>query len=227
MARRPRTSVGGLAYHAMNRSSGNLVLFEHAADCAAFERVLIEARAREGMRVCGYALMPNHFHLVLWPREDGQLSRFMQWLSMTHTQRWRAYRHNTGRGHLYQSRFKSFPIQQDAHFLTVCRYVERNALRAGLVKRAEDWMWSSLACRERRRAEAGLLLDEWAVDRPSDWRRVVNEPQTAEELEELRCCVARGRPFGESAWVRQTAAVLGLESTLRPVGRAKRVGQRV
>jgi putative transposase len=103
--------------------------------------------------------MPNHFHLVLWPRRDGDLSRFMQWLTMTHTQRWHAHRRDAGHGHLYQSRFKSFPIQTDGHFLSVCRYVERNALRARLVGRAEDWAWCSLACRERRpdtRAAGGV-----------------------------------------------------------------------
>ena len=103
------------------------------------------------MRVCAYCLMPNHFHLVLWPTADGQLSRFMQWLSMTHAQRRHAHRHSAGRGHLYQSRFKSFVIQEDGHFLSVCRYVERNAVRANLVKRAERWRWGSLWVRENRR----------------------------------------------------------------------------
>ena len=90
MARRPRTVLGGLAYHVMNRVAGQQDLFEDAGDYEAFEQVLTEARGREGMRVCAYALMPNHFHLVLWPRADGELSRFMQWLTMTHTQRWHA-----------------------------------------------------------------------------------------------------------------------------------------
>ena len=101
----------------MNRVAGRQDLFEDAGDYEAFERVLAEAREREAMRVCAYALMPNHFHLVLWPRKDWDLSRFMQWLAMTHTQRWHAHRHSVGHGHLYQSRFKSFPIQRDEHFL--------------------------------------------------------------------------------------------------------------
>jgi putative transposase len=174
MARRPRTALGGLAYHVMNRVSGRQDLFEDSGDYEAFERVLAEARERERMRVCAYALMPNHFHLVLWPRGDGDLSRFMQWLTMTHTQRWHAHRHNSGHGHLYQSRFKSFPIQADGHFLKVCRYVERNALRARLVERAEDWLWGSLACREKKLDKRVELLDDWPVDRPRGWRRAVN-----------------------------------------------------
>jgi putative transposase len=169
--------------------------------------------------------MPNHFHVVLWAAKDGQLSRFMQWLTMTHTQRWHAHRHSAGRGHLYQSRFKSFAIQRDGHFLAVCRYVERNALRAGLVERAEDWVWGSLACREQKLAKGKALLDDWPVDRPARWRRLVNAPQSDEELEAIRRCGQRGRPFGTAAWTGVTAARLGVESSLRSVGRPKRPRQ--
>src|SRR6266567_1735105 len=145
MARKPRFVPGGIAYHVMNRAAPGIDLFRHDPDYAAFERTLAQAVTREpGIRLCAYCLMPNHFHLVLWPTADAQLSRFMQWLTMTHAQRWHAHRHTGGRGHLYQSRFKSFPIQADRHFLSVCRYVERNPLRAKLVKRAERWRWSSL-----------------------------------------------------------------------------------
>jgi len=222
MARRPRTALGGLAYHAMNRVAGKQDLFEGAGDYEAFERVLAEAREREKMRVCAYVLMPNHFHLVLCPRGDGDLSRFMQWLSMTHTQRWHAHRHSAGHGHLYQSRFKSFPIQTNEHFLTVCRYVERNALRARLVKRAEDWAWCSLACRVKKLTKAATLLDDGPVDRPRNWRRMVNQPQDEKDLEWLRRCVRRGQPYGDKAWITRTAAKLDLTSTLRPVGRPKK-----
>src|SRR5580693_3476019 len=148
MARKPRFSPGGLAYHVMNRTWPGVELFQDDADYKAFEKVLGEAVDRHrGIRLCAYCLMPNHFHLVLWPKTDGQLSRFMQWLSMTHAARWHAHRHSGGRGHLYQSRFRSFAIQQDDHFLNVCRYVERNALRANLIDRAERWRWSSACTR--------------------------------------------------------------------------------
>lgn len=222
MARRPRFSPGGIAYHVMNRTWGKIDLFEDAGDYEAFERVLGEARQREEeMAVCCYCLMPNHFHLVLWPEKDGQLSRFMQWLTMTHTQRWHAHRHSAGRGHLYQSRFKSFPIKQDGHFLKVCRYVERNVLRAGLVDKAEQWPWCSLAARQQEAAQRRVIRDAWPVRRPADWIARVNRPEDQKELAALRKCRDRGQPFGDEAWVLQTAGRLHLESSLRPVGRPK------
>jgi putative transposase len=210
MPRPLRQAPGGLAYHVLNRGAGRMRIFEKAGDYEAFERVLGEARARYAMRVCAYVLMPNHWHFVLWPRGDGDLSRFMAWLTMTHAQRWHAHRASVGTGHIYQGRFKSFPIETDPHFLTVCRYVERNPLRAGLVQAAEDWRWSSLhACADRGR-RAPTLLDEWPVTKPHDWVANVNLPQNAEEEEALRLCIQRGRPFGSDAWVERAVARLGL-----------------
>ena len=95
------------------------------------------------MRLLAWCLMPNHFHLVLWPHGDGDLSRWMQWLLTSHVRRY--HRHYHGSGHVWQGRFKAFPIEEDEHLWTVLRYVERNALRANLVRRAEDWPWSSAA----------------------------------------------------------------------------------
>lgn len=224
MARKPRYAPGGIAYHVMNRTWGKIELFEDEGDYAAFERVLAEAAERDpSVRVCAYCLMPNHFHLVLWPKHDGMLSRFMQWLSMTHVQRWHAHRHSGGRGHVYQSRFKSFPIQQDEHFLSVCRYVERNPLRAGKVERAQAWQWSSLWARSAgAKAIMHGLLGEWPVERPRDWTTRVNRPQDPAELAALRLCGARGRPYGDVRWVQKTAARLGIQSALRPIGRPRK-----
>ena len=121
-----------MIYHVLNRANGRLPLFETPADYEAFEKVLGEGHDRFPMRILAYCLMPNHWHLVLWPRRDEELSRFMAWVTLTHTQRWHAHRQSAGAGHLYQGRFKSFPVQADEHFLSVCRYVERNALRAAM-----------------------------------------------------------------------------------------------
>jgi putative transposase len=222
MGRPLRAALGGLVYHVLNRANGRLTLFEKDEDYEAFERVLAQAVQRVDMRLLAYCLMPNHWHLVLWPRTDGDLSRFVGWLTLTHTQRWHAHRHTTGSGHLYQGRFKSFPVQTDEHFLTVCRYVERNPLRAGMVPRAEAWRWGSLWWRKQGSAAVGTLLSAWPVEQPGAWVRLVNEPQSQEELEALRRCVGRGQPFGSLVWQQQTAARLGLGSVFRPRGRPRK-----
>ncbi len=144
-----------MAYHVLNRAVGKGILFEGDGDYLAIERVIDRTFKLMPMRIVAYCLMPNHWHMVLWPKEDGELSEFMRLLTVTHTQRWHAHRRSAGSGPLYQGRFKSFPIQQDEHFLTVCRYVERNARRANLVKLAQRWPWGSLFKREQPSPRSG------------------------------------------------------------------------
>lgn len=219
MGRPKRATPGGMIYHVLNRANGRLPIFESDADYAAFERVLAEAVERTRTRLLSYCLLNNHWHLVVWPREDGELSRFIGWLTLTHTQRWHAHRHSAGWGHLYQGRFKSFPVQDDSHFLTVCRYVERNPLRANLVKSADEWRWSSLYRWCHGTAEEQSLLSAWPIRRSPGWLTHVNQPQTDTELAALCRSVNRGSPFGDGTWSTTAASKLGLEITTRPRGR--------
>ena len=222
MPRKPRDAPGGIIYHVLNRAVGRMTLFKKDADSAAFEQALGETIERLGTRVLGYCVMPNHFHLVAWPREDGELSEFMRIFTVTQTRRWHARHRTTGTGPLYQGRFKAFPVQADEHFLTVARYVEQNALRAGKVERAEEWRWCSLWPR-RHPSEAGdgPVLGRWPVSEPQQWLRTVNARQSEAELEALRLCVQRGRPFGGDRWVKRITRELGLESSFRPRGRPR------
>ena len=221
MPRRPRLATGGLAYHVLNRRVGQLPLFEKPADYLAFENILREAHEHTRVRISAYCLMPNHWHLLLWPREDGELSEVMRWITVTHTQRWHAHRHSAGTGPVYQGRFKSFPVQTDEHFLTVARYVERNALRANLVARAEEWRWSSLFQYVHRETKFFEVINQWPVERPNDWVGFVNGHEKESELEGLRSAAQRGRPFGAEDWMLETAKRLGLISSLNPCGRPK------
>ena len=141
----------------------------------------------------------------------------MMWLMTARVRRY--HQHYRSSGHIWQGRFKAFPIQEDEHLLTVLRYVERNALRANLVKRAEDWLWSSAT-----KPRAGLPeLHAGPVRRPRQWRAFVNQPQTEAEVKRLRESIRRGRPFGDSPWQQQAAGDLGIESSLRPRGRPRKV----
>lgn len=223
MPRRARNTPAGLVYHVINRGVGRRALFLKDQDYAAFDRVLAEAHQLTPIRMLAHCLMPNHWHFVLWPSRDGEMSDFMQWLTHTHTQRWHAHYHTSGTGHLYQGRFKCFPVQEDLHLLLVLRYVERNALRAGLVQRAQDWPWCSLWRRHNSRGTA--LYADWPVERPDDWVEFVNEPQTAQELEALRRCVNRGAPFGDEQWEQTIVHQLDLEWTRRPRGRPRKTAE--
>jgi len=220
MARRTRCSDAGYVYHVLNRAVGRATLFDKPADYAAFEKVIREAWERTGMRLLSYLAMPNHWHLVVWPNRDGQLSEWAQWLTVTHVRRWHAHHHTAGTGPVYQGRFKSFPIQEDDHYFTVCRYVERNALRANLVARAEDWRWSSLWHRHHTTQVPWLTTGPLPL--PTDWIGRVNAVQTEAELSALRRSVARGAPFGNESWQERTATALGLESAFRARGRPKK-----
>ena len=127
--------MGGLWYHVLNRGNRREPVFHKPGDYDAFVEAILDARARLPLDLLGYCLMPNHFHLVIRPRADGDLGRWVQWLLMAHARRY--HRHYRTSGHVWQGRFKAFPIQDDDHLRTVLRYVERNALRAELVARAE------------------------------------------------------------------------------------------
>ncbi|MBI3412015.1 MAG: transposase [Planctomycetes bacterium] len=222
MGRALRSAPGGFAYHVLNRSNGRLPIFKKAGDFEAFEHILAEAIEHCPMRILAYCLMPNHWHLVLWPPRDGALSDFMHWVTLTHTQRWHAHYRDVGTGHLYQGRFKSFPVEQDEHLLTLLRYVERNPLRANLAARADEWRWGSLWRRRHGDAAARKLLVAWPIAEPEHWLREVQRPQTEAELEALRRCVERGQPFGSENWMKKTSARLGLESSFRSRGRPRK-----
>ncbi|MFI5379819.1 MAG: transposase [Tepidisphaerales bacterium] len=223
MPRTPRKAPGDVIYHVLNRGVGRMDLFRHDADYQAFENILAETRGLIPIRVLAWCLMRNHWHLVLWPFHDGDLARFMQRLTITHARRWALFREREGYGHVYQGRFKSFPVQSDAHLRTVCRYVERNALRARVVTAAQEWRWGSLWSRHHPDAPSATLLCPWQVpvEPLPDWTAWVNEAQSMAEIDAVRICIKRGRPYGLPDWVSRTAARLELESSMRPLGRPK------
>jgi putative transposase len=222
MGRPYRVARGNIVYHVLNRATARAKIFRAQQDYRAFEKVLIEGCRRFQTRILAYCVMPNHWHMVLWPNRDGELSKFVGWVSLTHTQRWHAHRATAGQGHVYQGRFKSFPVETDRYLFNVCRYVEGNALRAGLVERAEAWRWGSLHRRLSPPVADELILADWPIPIPTDWVERVNDLQTANEVEALRECVNRGRPYGRDRWVDRLVKQYGLDSTLRRPGRPRK-----
>jgi putative transposase len=217
MPRTARASVGNVVYHVINRGNDRAKIFHKDGDFLAFLQLIDLACQRIPMRVLAVCLMPNHFHLVLWPHRDGDLSRWMQWLMTSHVRRY--HQHRGTSGHIWQGRFKAFPVQRDDHLIVVMRYVERNPLRGKLVRSAQKWPWSSLRLRGR---PEGSWLTDGPVNVPRNWLRFVNQPQTDDEVEAMRQSIARGAPFGDAKWQQRIARELGLESTLRPRGRPRK-----
>lgn len=222
MPRTKRADEAGAIYHALNRGNDRREIFRKPKDYEAFERILADGLERAPCEILAYQLMPTHWHFVLRPTEDGGMSQFLGWVTLTHTQRLHAHLETTGHGHIYQGRFKSFPVQDDDHFYVLCRYVERNASRAGLVDRAEDWRWGSLWRWLAGPRPEPCLLSPWPQPRQSGWADRVNQPLSDRELKAIRQCVNRGCPFGTETWTETTARRLDLESTLRPRGRPRK-----
>jgi putative transposase len=221
MPRTARSIHAGLYYHVLNRGNNRATVFSSPDDFDGFLRLMKRAQARRSVDLLAACLMPNHFHLVVRPVMATDLSAWIHWLLTTHAKRHHRQRASSGR--IWTSRFKAFPIQDDRHLLTVVRYVERNALRAALVESAEEWRWGSLRWRFQERPM--FSLTPLPIRLPANWADFVNAPQTAAEIAEVRRCVNRGSPFGDSAWVQQTATDLGLGHTLGRRGRPRKSGR--
>ena len=178
MPRTRRTTHAAFIYHVFNRAVKGTQLFESRDDYLDFQRLLQKARHRTPIRILAYCLMPNHWHLLLWPHQEGDLSSYMKWLCTTHASRWNKAHDLTGRGAVYQSRFKSVPVDKELNLLRVWRYVERNPLSAGLVETAEAWRWGSLW----DRLKAAEFVDSSPLQLPVNWVEIVNGGLTEEEL---------------------------------------------
>jgi putative transposase len=222
MPRAARASAGGICYHVINRGNGRRAVFHKDGDYQAFLQALGHAEVEIPLPVLGFCLMPNHFHIVVLPPADGDLSRWMHWLQNAHVRRYHQHYHSSG--HIWQGRFRAFPTETDEYLLTVLRYVERNTVRANLVARAEQWPWSSARYWQDPGSRPSYL-SVGPVPRPEPWLEWVNQALTTGEVEAVRQCVNRGTPFGSPGWVQQTAQRLHLESTLRPRGRPRKQGE--
>ena len=224
MPRPLRADIADIIYHVINRANARQTIFNHEKDYQAFIDTLTEAKEKFPVEILAFCIMPNHWHFILKPLENGSMSQFMRWLTMTSTQRWHAAHRTVGTGHLYQGRFKSFPVQTDEYFVQLARYVERNPLRAKLVSKAEYWSWSSLAFRERGNKQQQSILSPWPIPQPSNYLDLVNQEQPKSETIFIKQSIIKSSPLGNEDWVRKTAESLGLESTLHTVGRPRKNG---
>jgi putative transposase len=224
MPRIERIDVGNEIYHVINRANARVKIFDNDKDYKLFEDILKEAVEKFEMRLLAYCMMPNHWHLVLYPKNDGDLSKFMGWLTNTHTRRYHSIKKTIGHGHLYQGRYKSFLCQKEKYLLILLRYVERNAKRAKLVTKAENWRWSSVWYRNNIANPKDKFLSSWPIEIPKNYFNYLNEAQTNEELDNIRRSISKNIPFGNDVWIGKMVDIFKLGQTLRKVGRPKKNG---
>jgi putative transposase len=222
MPRAPRVDVGDQVYHVINRANGRLTIFHTPEEYRHFEALLTDAVKRTDMRLLAYALMPNHWHLVLYSRNDGDVSTFMQWLTLTHTQQYRAKTGTIGFGHIYQGRYKSFIVENDSYLLALIKYVERNPVRAKLVSKVENWQWGSGYRRLDGTPKERKLLAALPLDPPDSYRVWLNTSDKEDELKNIRTSVNKGTPFGTMEWTELMVERFGLGLTMRSPGRPKK-----
>lgn len=176
------------------------------------------------MRILAYELMPNHWHLVFHPRNDGDLGLFMHKLTNAHTRKVHARTNTNGSGHLYQGRYKSFLVDSNNYLLAVIKYVERNTVRAKLVHRCEDWRWSSAWRHIHGTVEQKKFLDELPAGLPDNYTEWINTADTLDNLKTIRTSVNKSVPYGKGQWIEKMVLKHHLESTLRSPGGPKNSG---
>jgi putative transposase len=218
MSRPHRLLPAGFVYHIINRANEGARMFASGKDFDSFLDMVRETSRRIAMRICAFCLMPTHWHFVMWPSEDGAVSAYVHYLSTLHAVNYRRLHGRIGRGHVYQGRFRSFPVEGSHYYYNLVKYVESNARRSGLVERAEGWRWSSL----HDRANGSSLVTPGPLVLPSNWIDIVNASPRRDELESLRACTRSGLPYGSPLWISEAAAAQGFAPALRPSGRPRR-----
>jgi putative transposase len=219
MGRPLRNSQGGYIYHVVARGLKPKPIFRSEEDFVEFECTLAQAVERFEPRLLAYCVLPKHWHLILTPRKDGDLSKLMGWLTTTHSARWHSKPRRAGTGGLYERRFRSFPVQDDLKLLDVLGFVESHPVRSGLVNTAIDWHWSSLSRRVTKSESNRPVLSGPPIPLPAKWTNLLASEIPEEVLDGIMHCIKRSCPYGETAWVHKTAVRLGIETTLRPRGR--------
>ena len=219
MSRHARVCPAGYAYHVMNRGAFQQELFATSIDYQIFEELIFLTQEKIPIRICAYCIMPNHWHLVLWPSEDKQLSQFMHCLTSTHVQKIKKHWEIKSLGSIYQGRYKSCLVESSEYYLNLVKYVEANPLRAKLVARAENWTWSSLP--KRLSLSKDLSPFSSPIKLPKNWVAMVNQDLSSNQISNLRNSINKGSPYGEKSWISQISETLNLSHTLNMPGRPR------
>jgi putative transposase len=221
MARKPRIDLANYYYHVINRANARLPIFFLEYDYELFESLLFQSIQKFDVELVAYCIMPNHFHLLIRPLVDGEIGRCMQWLTLTHTQRWHSLNRTAGTGHLYQGRYKSFLVESGEYLATLIRYIERNPVRARLVEDAGNWEYSSYSKRFRKCSE--YTPPPLPIEISGSYQEWINnDSENSNTYSKFKESIDKGKPFGSNNWVDSIVDKFKLESTTRSKGRPKK-----
>ena len=199
MARLARVVVPHVPHHVTQRGNRRERTFFEDADYKRYRTMLGDAVRRAGAQVWAYCLMPNHVHLIVVPADEDGLRRTFADAHRRYTGLINA--RNKWTGHLWQGRFGAVAMDE-AHLMAAARYVALNPVRAGLVRRAEDWRWSSVHCHLAGKDDA-LVTVAPLLARYGDFRGLLDEAGEADEAAwaTLRRSESTGRPAGGGDWL--------------------------
>lgn len=177
MTRKPRSFVQGGWYHIINRSNGRFKIFETPQCYNNFCKIVGIGQRKFDVEIGAYCIMPNHWHFLAKSTAQNQLSKFIGWISNTHTRRFHVANKTVGQGPLYQGRFKAVCVDSEDQLITVCRYIERNPLTARLVTDCSEWRWSSISPIGQQLLELRLS----SYQKEARWLEILQEPFTEKE----------------------------------------------
>ncbi|MGC8881377.1 MAG: transposase [Bryobacteraceae bacterium] len=222
MARKPRFFVPGAPHHVTQRGNHRLPVFDDDRDRECWLDRFFEAASGLNIKVLAYCLMTNHIHVVLTPPEADSISRLMRRIQADYA---RAVNYHRGTcGHLWHSRYYACPMSEvDA--LVAMAYVERNPVRAGMVRYAWEYRWSSAHVHVRGVDDTGRLdLSLWAHYYPPErWKEVLRLGIKEEAWQaRFREATRRGLPLGSDEYVRSLSERFERDLAMRPVGRPSR-----
>jgi len=218
MPRTARLVVPGIPHHVTQRGNRRQPVFFSDEDYRLYLRLLKVAVDKAGTRVWAWCLMPNHVHLILVPQTEDGLRASLAEVHRRYTAH--VNQREGWRGHLWQSRFASFPMDEE-WLLAAARYVELNPVRAGLVQRPEQWDWSSARTHLGLHRD-GLTEAEPLLERVSDWATLLESGLEEPRLEELRARERTGYALGGTPFLERIAAATGRDLAPRPRGRPKK-----
>jgi len=223
MARIARVVIPEMPHHIVQRGVRSMSVFFSDSDRRAYLDFLLESANRCGVSFWAWSLMTNHVHLIAVPKNRESLSRA---IGEAHRRYTRMVNFREGvRGHLFQERYHSYPVQKDRHLAAACRYVELNPVKAGIVDAGEEYMWSSARFNMGKVRTDPLVRKRVLEEMFGPWRQVLKDGERESEGDHIELQLRTGRPYGGTRWIRSLEKRLGRDLTAKkggwPKGRSR------